>query len=278
MRIVYVFLVLLPVAGGLVYALLFSFGIIGVLAKGFNIGAWKEVLINGQFWTAIGYSFYISAFSIGISVAMALLLAISWRRNLSKGLLSMVVYLPLCFPGTVMAFYAYQLLAKSGLVSRIAIKAGLIDSLQSFPGIVNDKYGIGIIFTTVLLVTPFFIILFSNLYRSERVEEFRHLAKTFGASNSQLWLKVSIPILLSRSALTIYLFVIFVMGSYEVPLLLGRQDPQMISVSTIEKIQRYNLYDKPQGFAMALLYVVLMILALLVLYKGNKRIFKTKLS
>lgn len=269
-------IVVLPVASGLVYALLFSLGIIGVLNIGFNGDAWHAVLFDKPFWTSMGYSLYVALLSVGISLSFALTISLSWQKQLQKGLLSNVIYLPLCFPATVMAFFSFQLLSKSGLLSRMGFQLGLISEINDFPTFIKDVYGLGIIFTSVLLITPFFIILFSNLYQSEKIESYVYLAKTFGASNRQILQKVIVPILLKRAAVTIYLFVIFVMGSYEVPLLLGRQNPQMISVAVLQKIQRFNLYDMPQGYAMSLLYVLLIVLILLVLYFKKPDFFKTQ--
>jgi putative spermidine/putrescine transport system permease protein len=169
-------------------------------------------------------------------------------------------------------------LAKSGLLSRIGYQLGFIKEINDFPVLIKDAYGMGIIFTSVLLITPFFIILFSNLYQSEKIASYVNLAKTLGASNRQILQKVMVPILLKRASITIYLFVIFVMGSYEVPLLLGRQNPQMISVAVLQKIQRFNLYDMPQGYAMSMLYVLLIMLILLIIYIKNSNLFKTQNS
>lgn len=276
--ILFVVLVTLPVFSGLVYALLYSLGFIGILSTGFTTKAWETILLGKPFWSSLGFSFYIAIVTILISLAVSLSIAISWRKNLNKGALSSLIYLPLCFPGTVMAFFSYQTLSKSGLLSRIVFQIGWIDDLRMFPAWINDAYGIGIIITSVLLITPFFIILFSNVYTSEKVEEYVQLAKTFGASKRQVLLKVTLPILLKKASVTIYLFIIFVMGSYEVPLLLGRQDPQMISVAILQKIQKYNLYDIPKGYAMSVLYVVLVISVLFILYRKNKTFFTTETS
>lgn len=271
-------IVVLPVASGLVYAFLFSLGIIGVLNTGFHWDAWQMVLFDKPFWVSIGYSLYIALLSVAISLSVALTIALSWQKKLQTGMLSNVIYLPLCFPATVMAFFSFQLLAKSGLLSRIGYQLGFIKEINDFPVLIKDAYGMGIIFTSVLLITPFFIILFSNLYQSEKIASYVNLAKTLGASNRQILQKVIVPILLKRASITIYLFIIFVMGSYEVPLLLGRQNPQMISVAVLQKIQRFNLYDMPQGYAMSMLYVLLIILILLIIYIKNSNLFKIQNS
>lgn len=266
-KLVYLLLVLLPVGSGLVYALLFSLGIVGVLNAGYTTAAWSEVLFNSGFWSSMGYSLYVALLSVFLAVCIALTLSLSWQKNLQKGWLSTAIYLPLCFPATVMAFFSFQLLAKSGLLARFFYRLGWIEGIQGFPTLVKDAYGMGIVFTSVLLVTPFFIILFTQLYQSEKLAQLIALSKTLGANSIQVLLKIVVPVLLKKSLASLVLFVIFVMGSYEVPLLLGRQNPQMISVAVIDKIQRFNLYDMPQGYAMAVLYVLLVVAALLLLKK-----------
>lgn len=274
-RLFFLMVVVLPVLSGLVYATLYSFGIVGILNEGFTLENWSGILSGKSFWTSLFFSFYVAVTSILISLVLSLSMALSWKKALQNGILSTVIYLPLCFPGTVMAFFMFQMLSKSGFLSRLGFEAGLIQDLTIFPELINDAYGIGIIITSVLLITPFFVILFTNLYRSEQIENYKALASTFGASKSQLLRRVTLPILLKKSSVSIYLFIIFVMGSYEVPLLLGRQSPQMISVATLQKIQRYNLYDIPKGFAMSILYVLIIVLVLVLLYWRNRAFFNS---
>ncbi|TXD83560.1 ABC transporter permease subunit [Subsaximicrobium wynnwilliamsii] len=275
-QLFFIAVVTLPVLSGLVYATLYSLGFVGVLNKGFTTENWEAIFFGSPFWTSILFSFYVAVTSIVLSLVFSLSMALSWKKALQKGALSTAMYLPLCFPGTVMAFFMFQLLSKSGFLSRLGFTAGILSELNQFPALINDAYGIGIIITSVVLITPFFVILFSNMYRSENIANYKQLASTFGATKLQLLTKVTLPILLKKSSVTIYLFVIFVMGSYEIPLLLGRQSPQMISVAILQKIQRFNLYDIPKGFAMSILYVLIIISVLLLLYFRNRDFFKTE--
>ncbi len=272
----FITVVVVPVLSGLVYAGLYSFGIVGILNTGFTIENWKGVLTEPPFWTSISFSFYVAVVSMILSLTLSLSMALSWKKSLHNGSLSTAMYLPLCFPGTVMAFFVFQMLSKSGFLSRLGFESGVLTQLKDFPEFINDAYGIGIIITMVVLITPFFVILFSNLYQSEKIENYKAMASTFGASKSQILRKVTLPILLKKSSVTIYLFGVFVMGSYEIPLLLGRQNPQMISVAILQKIQRYNLYDIPEGFAMSILYVLIILMVLAGLYFYNRDFFKAK--
>jgi putative spermidine/putrescine transport system permease protein len=267
-----------PLLLGFVYAFLYSFGLTGVLNDGFTLEHWNKVLFESTFWQTLGFSIYVSLMSMALSLFFALTIVIKWNQNLHKGFLSYIIYLPLAFPGIVMAFYVFQLLSKGGFLSRVFFNLNLLDNLSDFPDWINDAYGIGIIFSLVLLITPFFIILYANMYRNERIEELSQLAATLGAKTSQINLKIIAPVLLRKSAFTVILFVIFVMGTYEIPLLLGRQNPAMLSPFVLDKLQRFNLNDIPQAYAISILYMFLVAVIIFTFYKMKPSFFIEKVN
>jgi putative spermidine/putrescine transport system permease protein len=275
-RILFIILVVLPVFFGLGFAFLYSIGSIGTLNNSVNFSAWFTVLMDVTFWKSIAFSFYIGLTSVSIAVIIALVLAYHWRENFKKGILSIAIYLPLCFPATVMAFFMFQMLSQSGFLSRMAYKLHLTNSIQSFPELINDAYGIGIIVTMIVLITPFFIILFSTIFQDEKIEELISIATTLGAKKSQITSKIVVPLIFKKSVVTLLLFIIFVMGNYEVPLLLGRQNPQMIAVVIVQKIQRFNLYDIPKGYVMSIIYGLFLMLILVFIVVKNPNFFNTK--
>ncbi|MGB3590152.1 MAG: sulfate ABC transporter permease [Nonlabens sp.] len=267
-----------PVLLGFLYALLYSVGLIGLMNDGFTLEYWTATLTTPSFWSALGYSFYISLTVMIFSISMALFMVISWYKDLQKGWLSYVVYLPLAFPGVVLAFYGMQLFSKGGFLSRLTIQLGLIEQLGQFPDLVNDSFGISIIIMLCCIVTPFFTILFSNLFQSENITELHHLARTLGAQNQALNWQITIPLLLRRATFNIILFFIFIMGTYEIPLLLGRQDPSMLSPLVIQKLQKFNLADIPQAYSISVIYMLLVFTALVVLYRSQPQLFNSRRS
>ncbi|MEO9952624.1 ABC transporter permease subunit [Nonlabens sp.] len=270
---IFILFAAVPVLLGFGYALLYSFGLTGILSEGFTTEYWEKTLLATEFWKSLGFSLMIALVVMIISLFFSIWIVISWTKNLYKGLLSYVTYLPLAFPSIVMAFFSFQLLSKSGFISRLIFNLGWIDDLTQFPDWTNDAYGVAIIFSLCLLITPFFIILYSNLYQNERIPELKALAQTLGAKKNQITTKIIVPILLKKSAFTIMLFVIFVMGTYEIPLLLGRQDPSMLSVFIIQKLQKFNLADIPQAYAVAVIYILLIATLIAVVYKTRPAFF-----
>jgi len=267
--ILFALLIVLPFSAGLIYAFLYSFGLVGILNQGFTLIHWRNVFASGELWRSLAYSFYIAGLSLFIAVALAFLF-IMLRRDRNERT-SYFIYLPLTLPAMVAAFFTFQFLSNAGFISRIFNALHLTNGPGNFPDMINDPWGVGIIITHVMLALPFFIILFQNYYRSENLETLRDLSLTLGSSHSQFTRKILVPLLLLKTSAPLGLYFLFMLGSYEIPLLLGQQDPQMVSVLVTRKLSRYNLQDIPQGYIIAILYtsVVCGLLLLIMRKKTN---------
>jgi putative spermidine/putrescine transport system permease protein len=268
--LLFVFAVL-PLVAGLGFAVFYSLGLVGVLNTGFTLDHWRKLFEEGNVVASFLYSAGIAIASLLISVTLAIAVSLKHYRAFTKGFLSYLVYMPLAFPGIVAAFFFFQFLTKAGLLSRIAYKLNLINSIDAFPDLINDTYGIGMIATHVFLSFPFFVLLFVNIIKTERVVEYEQLASTFAATRWQSLYRVSIPMLMQKALPNIILYFIFIFGAFEVPLLLGRSNPETVSVLAVRKLQRFNLLDIPQGYAVAVLYTVFVFILLIILFKIKKR-------
>jgi putative spermidine/putrescine transport system permease protein len=161
------------------------------------------------------------------------------------------------------AFLGFISLSDAGLLARFAYHLGLLEATTDFPSLINDRWGIGIVTAHVFMASPFLTLYFASLYRSERVEELRELAGSLGLAPKQQFVKLVMPLLLRRGRATLGLYSMFVFSSYEIPLLLGSQEPAMYAVLTIRKLQRFNLADVPQAYVMSVCYAIFMLLGLL---------------
>ena len=268
--IIYVVITVAPLLSGLIYAALYSFGLIGNIGRaGFTLSYWKTLFAEKEILFSLWYSCYIAVTALFLSVSFAMLLTIFLKKDIEKGLFSYIIYFPLAIPAIASAFFIFQLLSKSGFISRIFFQLKLIKDIGDFPDLVNDHYSIAIIIAHILMALPFFTLLFINLYRSERINDLNILAKSMGAGKKQCLKMVTLPVLLTRSLPSLVLYFIFIFGSYEIPLVLGRQSPQMVSVLIIRKLQKFDLTTIPQGYIIAIIYAifVFLIMALLLRYR-----------
>lgn len=261
---------LLPFAAALVYALLYSLGIVGILSERVSLAYWQQVLLSGELLGSFLYSALLAGIGVVLSVTLALLVSMGLRTSLQHRFWSLLIYFPLAIPGMVASFLSIQLLSKAGFFSRISMKLGWIDRLQEFPDWINDSYGIGIILTFVLIVSPFFVILFSNVYQNERIAELSTLAYSLGASGKQVFWQVTLPILFSKTKRIMILYFIFLLGSYEIPLVLGQESPQMLSVLIIRELKQFDLKLIPEGYVVAVAYTVVIAIAALLVFRRKE--------
>jgi len=66
------------------------------------------------------------------------------------------------------------------------------------------------------------------------------------------------------------LFFIYVLGAYEIPLLLGQQSPQMLSVLVMRKYARFDITQKPEAFIIAILYALFVTAIILTVFRRNR--------
>lgn len=262
---------ILPFAAALVYALLYSFGMVGVLNEGFTWDYWLEVLQRGEFFTSFAYSALLASVSLFISLVGALGFCLALVSQAKSNKLPYVLYAPLAIPGVAAAFVIFQWFSNSGLVSRISHSLGITDGPSSFPDLVNDQLGIGIILTVVAVVLPFFLILFMKVYHNEQLNKLKEVATSLGASETHFIKRIALPVLLSKTRLVIALYFVFILGMYEIPLILGRETPQMLSVLIVREVRQYDLSRTSEGFVVAVLYTIFVSVIMLIFYRLNIR-------
>ena len=269
--LLFIVLGVLPFAAAFIYALLYSFGLVGVISSGFTTEFWVSVIKTGSFFKSLGYSAAIAGIAVFLSVVIALWLTLKFKSALENKFILMMVYMPLAIPGLATAFFIIQLLAKGGFLSRISYASRLINESNEFPDLVNDNLALGIILAFLTMIIPFFMLLFLNVYKNERVEDLRILAYSLGATSRQVRNKVVLPILLKKTRVLIALYFIFLLGSYEVPLILGQESPQMISVLVIQELKQYDLDKIPEGYVVAVMYTLVVAIAAIFLFLPRKR-------
>lgn len=265
--VLFLLLAVVPLLFGTIYAILYSTGAIGLMSEGVTFSYWRQTLVNLEFWYSFGFTFYIALVTISLTIISALSITLFLKKPFQRGVPGFSLYVPLAFPAIVVAFFVFQLASQSGFLSRIAWQLGLISNTASFPGWVNDPYGIGIIAAHTFMAMPFFTLYFINIYEQERVKEFSQVAQTLGASRLKQFIRIEIPILIRRAFPTLTLYTIFVLGSYEIPLILGSQSPQMMSVLIIRKLRKFSLSTIPEAYVIALIFISIIILLLILIFK-----------
>lgn len=266
----FLLLTVAPVAASLVYAALYGLGLVGLLSQGFTLEHWHRVLASAEAWASVRLSLYVATTVVVLTAAIALPLALVLRERLESGPLAYALTLPLAMPGTVAAFLALQVLSGAGLLSRLAFRLGLTSGIPDFPSLVHDRALVAVIAAHLALAVPFFVFLFVELIRSERIGALLELASSLGARRTQGLRRVTVPILLRGASPSLALLFVVVLGSFEVPLLLGRQSPQMLSVLTYRKYALFDITQKPEAYILALGYTGLVLALVSLLFRARR--------
>lgn len=241
----------------LLYAAAYSLGLAGLLSTGFTTRYWSRAFESGEVATSLLFSLAVAATATVLGGTLALAVVLLARAKLSRGVVADLLHIPLALPLSIVGFLAVQVLGASGTVGRLLYALGAITAPEQFGGAVNDSYGIGIVLAQLVPTVPLLALLFAQLYRSERLEELGSLAATLGASRTTTLRRITVPLLVRRALPTLLLTLVATAGAYEIPLLVGAQSPQMISVLTMRKYGMFDISQKPEAFICAILYTAL---------------------
>ena len=262
--------------GSLIYALLQSLGrqpLIGMTRL--SLRAYGELLFGDyyapQFRSGLLFSFWVAAASTSLSAVFAVAAALLLRRTTAGRRLGTFLFqFSLPIPHLVAAVGMLFLLSQSGLISRIAAWAGVIEAPSRFPVLVRDRLGVGIIIAYLWKEIPFMgLILLATL--QSLGEDYDDAARTLGANRVQRFRMVTLPLigpsLLSSSVIVFS----FVFGAYEIPGILGVRHPQALPVLSYQLFQSPDLTDRTIAMALAIvisLVVFGMVLGYITLLRG----------
>lgn len=236
------------------YSVAYGLGGIGLLSDGWTLRHWNAALAGGGLAESLVFSLII-AVGVTLVTSVCSLGFVLWNpdaRN-SRWLLALLC-LPLATPSAVAAVIADQWLSSGGILSRFAFHTGWIDSPSDFPALVNDRWAIGIALTLAVNNLAMLTLFLFKTWQSARVDQHCQVAESLGASRWQVRRRVALPLLLRRARPIVLLVFLFNLGSFEIPLLLGRQAPQMFSVLTQRRFGQFDLAQRPMAFVLATTY------------------------
>lgn len=253
--------------GGFVLGLLQSLNYMPLIGLDhFNVDAYIKLFHNDEFITSVLLTLWISISSMLLSVIFAIITAIALRRTfIGKRLINFLYQFPITIPHIVIMIGTILLFTQSGLISRIATHLGIISDQSKFPILVYDNLGLGIIYVYLWKQIPFIGVIILSVLQSLG-NNFEELARSLGANKWQVFWHVTLPTIIPGILPASIICFSFAFGSYEVPFLLGKPYPAVISVLAMKLYQDVDLNSRPQAMATAV-FIAVFISILVVLYK-----------
>ena len=164
--------------------------------------------------------------------------------------INLLLQIPLSVPHLAMAGALITVIAPSGLLARGAYALGLIQQPADFPTLINDRYGAGIVLAYVLKEAPF-IALMTLALLARLGDEYEQAARVLGASAWQRFRHVTAPLVAPAVVSSSLMVFAFIFGAFELPFILGRPFPAMLSVIAQQRYLDVNLAVRPGAIALA---------------------------
>jgi putative spermidine/putrescine transport system permease protein len=267
--------ILVLFAGGLALGLSQSLGYMPIIgAYGFSLGAYLQLLGSPGFVQSLVLTIFVSVMATGIAVALAVMTALTLRKRfVGKRIVSFLYQFPLTIPHLVVAVGMMMLVSQSGLLARAAYRIGLISDSSQFPILVFDDLGIGIILVYVWKEIPFIGLIALAVLQSIG-NDYEEQARTLGANSWQTFRHVLLPLILPGILPGSIIIFAYTFSSFEVPFLLGKSYPAMLSVLSYRLYIDVDLDARPQAMAMSILIALFVLILVLAYRRLSQRLIR----
>lgn len=244
--------------GGLALATAQSLGYFAVTGENaFTLRHYAELSRDREAYASLWLTLKLATVATMLSAVLALALALGLREFARRSrVVNLLLQLPLAVPHLAMAGALITVIAPSGLLARAVYAVGLIHEPADFPAFINDRYGVGIVLAYVLKEVPF-IALMTLALLARLGDEYEQAARVLGASAWQRFRYVTLPLVAPAVVSSSLIVFAFIFGAFEVPFLLGRPYPALLSVVAQQRYMDVNLLARPGAIALAVISTLL---------------------
>lgn len=261
-----------PIAIGAFYSLLSAIGITGAGATGPTLRPAAAVIADAQTWRSFAFTLWTASLATLLALVAACTTAL-WFRSRPWWL--RVAMLPMAVPHVAAALAVLLLLGQSGWLSRLAHAAGLTATPGDFPALVYDPAGLGLVLAFAWKEFPY-LLLTAVAVLATQADDLGEVARTLGASPAQVFRRVTWPLLWRAMAPAVLATFAFLVGQYEMPLLLAPSDPLALPLLAYERSVDPTLTRRAEAHVLGLLALGLSSLLVLVHAWWQRRALRTR--
>jgi putative spermidine/putrescine transport system permease protein len=249
--------------GGLVLGLIQGLGHMPAAGlKSLSLKHFTHVLADPDFLQSFILTLYVALTSTVIAAAISIAMAIFLLSLSEKSrLVHFIFQIPLTVPHLVIAVAMVFMLTPTGLLSRVVVKLGLIDSSAAFPLLVNDRWCIGIILVYVWKEIPFITLMILSVLRRSGVE-LLEVGRTLKADRWQRFRYITLPTISPSLGAACLIVFAYTFGAFEVPFLLGQTYPMVLPVWAYKNYSDVDLLARPEGIATGLIIAAIIVVAI----------------
>jgi len=254
--------VMLLFGGGLALGIVQALGYLPGAGLGrLSLMHFTAVLTDPDFLQSFFLTLYIAGVSTAIAAGISILAALGLVSLSERSrVIHFIFQIPLTVPHLVIAIAVAFLLAPAGLLSRVAVGLGWIQSAADFPLLINDTWGMGIILTYIWKEIPFITLMLLAVLR-QTGRDLLDVGRTLKANAWQRFRYITLPIIFPALGAASLIVFAYTFGAFEVPFLLGRTYPMTLPVWAYKQYSDIDLMARPEGIATGIVIALVVMLA-----------------
>lgn len=244
----------------IVMVVLFGGALVGALRQSVRgadgattFDAWRAVLGDALFLRSFGFTSAITFAVLATSLPLAVFGARAVRRRAWLRTLSAV---PVAIPHVVVASTFALWVGPGGIADR------LLTDVVDLPVLVRDRVGLGIWLVNVVKEAPFLLLLFVAAW-DDGADARLEVGRACGLGRWDRFRLIVWPTLRVPAAIGTVVIIGFTFGSFEVPLVVGPNDPPMVAVWALEETRLGGTLAQARGAAILLASAVATLVLLL---------------
>jgi putative spermidine/putrescine transport system permease protein len=204
-------------------------------------------------WLSLAWSVAAALAATALATTGAIAIALTFRGTRAADRVARALAtLPLPIPPIVVAAAGVLVLSQSGLLARLAAAAGWISIPAEMPALLNVPHGTGLILALAWKELGFLALLACTV-AAGLDPELEATARTLGASEQGARRRVLVPLIWRGILPGVVAAFAFVLGSYELPALLGPTHPQPLAVAVLERARDADPAARGDAWAATLL-------------------------
>jgi putative spermidine/putrescine transport system permease protein len=219
----------------------------------FTLATLGARLLRPAPWLSLGWSVAAALVATALATAGAIAVALAFRGTRTADRMARALAtLPLPIPPIVIAAAAVLVLSQSGLLARLAAAFGWISMPAEMPALLNVPHGTGLILALAWKELGFLSLLACTIVAGLD-PELEVTARTLGATERTARRRVLVPLIWRGILPGVVAAFAFVLGSYELPALLGPTHPQPLAVAVLERARDADPAARGDAWAATLL-------------------------
>lgn len=238
-----------PIALGAAYSLLSAVGIAGAGARGLTLQPMAAVFGDMQTWRGLAWTLLTAGAATLLALVAACATAL-WIRSRPWWL--RLAVLPMAVPHVAAALAVLLLLGQSGWLARLAHALGLTATPADFPALVYDEAGVALVVACAWKEFPY-LLLTAVAVLATRADDLEAVARGLGASPAQTFRRITWPLLWRAMAPAVLATFAFLIGQYEMPLLLAPSDPLAFPLLAYERSVDPTLTRRAEAHVLGLI-------------------------